>query len=91
MLEERAKAQGVAGPVATAGCRVQVGEFTNGREEFGLKPGARGELERSLRGAAGVTAFFEQAKKFGVEARSEQRVGLAGGGAAGGGGGVTRP
>jgi hypothetical protein len=35
-----------------------------------------------LRCAAGVTAFFEKAKKLGVKARSEPRIGLAGGGAA---------
>jgi hypothetical protein len=39
LVEERAEAEGVAGAVAKAGFRVQVGEFTDGRNEFGLEPG----------------------------------------------------
>ena len=82
MEEERAEAEGVAGAVSKAGFGVQVGEFTDGRNEFGLEPGRRSELEGSLRGAAGVATFFEKAKKFGIEPGSEQGTGLAGRGAA---------
>ena len=39
LVEQRAEAEGVAGAVAKAGFRVQVGEFTDGRNEFGLEPG----------------------------------------------------
>ena len=82
MVEERAEAEGVAGTVSKAGFGVQVGEFTDRRNKFGLEPGRRSELEGSLRGAARVATLFEKAKKFGVEAGSEQRIGLAGRGAA---------
>ncbi|HJY89952.1 MAG TPA: hypothetical protein VJ255_06715, partial [Candidatus Acidoferrum sp.] len=82
LVEERAEAEGVAGAVSKAGFRVQVGEFPDRRNEFGLEPGRRSELEGSLRGAAGVATPFEKAKKFGIEAGSEQRIGLAGRGAA---------
>ena len=78
MLEERAEAEGIAGAVAKARFRVQVREFAYGRNEFGMKPGGRSELEGSLRGAAGIAAFFEKAKKLCIQARSEQRVGLTG-------------
>ena len=82
MVEEGAEAEGVAGAVSKAGFGIQVGKFTNGRNEFGLEPGRRNELEGSLRGATGVAALFKKAKKFGIEAGSEQRIGLAGRGAA---------
>ena len=82
MAEERAQAEGVAGAVSEAGFRVQAGEFTDRRNEFGLEPGRRSELEGSLRGAAGVAALFKKAKKFGIETGSEQWMGLAGRGAA---------
>lgn len=39
LVEERAEAEGVAGAVAKAGFRVQVGEFTDGRNEFGMELG----------------------------------------------------
>ena len=82
MVEEGAEAEGVAGAVSKSGFGVQVGEFADGRNEFGLEPGRRSELEGSLRGAAGVATPFEKAKKFGIEAGSEQRIELAGRGAA---------
>ena len=44
MVEERAKAKGVAGPVAKAGFRVQMGEFADRRNEFGMEPAGRSEL-----------------------------------------------
>jgi hypothetical protein len=39
LVEERAEPEGVAGAVSKAGFGVQVGEFTDGRNEFGLEPG----------------------------------------------------
>lgn len=78
MLEQGAEAECVAGAVAKAGFCVQVGEFANGGNQFGMKAGGRSKLEGSLRAAARIAAFFEKAKKLCIEARSEQRIGLAG-------------